>query len=105
MLARFPLIQLVGSTNYSRLQKIPTVGATIDTGDSSQPVSASFQRADNLYEIRVNTSSIRLPPADRVHIRLDFNSFFVPKTTEAGKDPPELVVKAPIRVQLTRAGS
>jgi len=104
VLARFPLIRLVGSTDYSRLQKIPTVEATMDTGESSQPVPASFQRADNFYEIRVNTSSMRLPPADQVHIRLDFNSFFIPKTTEAGKDAPELVVKAPVRVQLTRAG-
>jgi len=104
VLARFPLIQLVGSTDYSRLQNIPTVEATIDTGETSQAVPASFQRVDNFYEIRVNTSSIRLPPADQVRIRLDFNSFFVPKTTETGKERQELVAKAPVRVQLTRDG-
>jgi hypothetical protein len=105
VLERFPLIRLTGSADYSRLQKIPTLEATIDTGESSQTAPASFQRADNYYEIRVNTSSIRLPPADQVHIRLDFNSFFVPKTTGPSKDTRELVVKAPAFVRLVRSGS
>jgi hypothetical protein len=105
VLERFPVIQLAGSADYSRLQKIPTLEATIDTGENWQTAPASFQRVDNGYEIRVNTSSIRLPPADQVHIRLDFNSFFVPKTTGAGKDTRELVVKAPALVKLVRAGS
>jgi hypothetical protein len=99
------VIQLTGSADYSRLQKITTVEATIDTGENSQTAPASFQRVDNGYEIRVNTSSIRMPPADQVHIRLDFNSFFVPKTTGAGKDARELVVKAPTLVKLVRDGS
>ena len=105
VLERFPVIQLTGSADYSRLQKIPTLEATIDTGENSQTAPASFQRLDNGYEIRVNTSSIRMPPADQVHIRLDFNSFFVPKTTGAGKDTRELVVKAPALVKLVRDGS
>jgi hypothetical protein len=105
VLERFRLIQLAGSADYSRLQKIPTVEATIETGESSQTAPASFQRLDNGYEIRVDTSSIRLPPGDQVHIRLDFNSFFVPKATGAGKDTRELVVKAPALVKLVRGGS
>jgi hypothetical protein len=105
VLERFPLIRLTGSADYSRLQKIPTLEATIDTSEGSQTAPASFQRADNYYEIRVNTSSIRLPPADQVHIRLDFNSFFVPKTTGPSKDTRELVVKAPAFVRLVRSGS
>jgi hypothetical protein len=64
------LIRLTGFADYSRLQKIPTLEATIDTSESSEMAPASFQRADNYYEIRVNTSSIRLPPAGQVHIRL-----------------------------------
>jgi hypothetical protein len=99
------VIQLTGSADYSRLQKIPTLEATIDTSEGSQTAPASFQRVDNGYEIRVNTSSIRLPPAGQVHIRLDFNSFFVPKTTGAGIDTRELIVKAPTLVKLVRAGS
>jgi hypothetical protein len=105
ILERFPLIQLDGSADYSRLQKIPAVEATIDTGENSQTVPASFHRADNYYDIRVNTSSIRLPPADQVHIRLDFDSFFAPKTTGPGKDTRELVVKAPQFIHLFRDGS
>jgi len=105
VLERFPLIRLTGFADYSRLQKIPTIEATIDTGESSETVPASFQRVNNYYEIRVNTSSTRLPSIDQVHIRLDFNSFFVPKTKGAVKDTRELVVKAPQFVQLFRDGS
>jgi hypothetical protein len=105
VLERFLVIQLAGSADYSRLQKIPTLEATIDTSEGSQTAPASFQRVDNGYEIRVNTSSIRLPPSGQVHIRLDFDSFFVPKTTGAGKDTRELVVKAPALVKLVRGGS
>jgi hypothetical protein len=105
VLERFPLIRLTGSADYSRLQKIPTLEATIDTGESPQTAPATFQRVDNGYEIRVNTSSIRLPPADQVHIRLDFNPMLVPKTTGPSKDTRELVVKAPAFVRLLRSGS
>jgi hypothetical protein len=105
VLERFPLIRLTGSADYSRLQKIPTLEATIDTSEGTQTAPASFQRADNYYEIRVNTSSIRLPPGGQVHIRLDFNSFFVSKTTGPSKETRELVVKAPAFVRLVRSGS
>ncbi len=105
VLERFPVIQLAGSADYSQLQKIPTVEATIDTGQNSQTAPASFQRVDSGYEIRVDTSSIRLPPADRVHIRLDFTSFFVSKTNGVGKETPDLVVKAPSLVKLVQGGS
>jgi hypothetical protein len=104
VLQRFPMIQLAGSADYSRLLKIPSVEATIETDEKSQTAPASFQRVDNGYEILVNASSIRLPPTELVDIRLDFDSFFVPKMRGTGSDRRELVAKAPDLVQLFRPG-
>jgi hypothetical protein len=101
-LERFPMIRLTGPADYSRLLKIPAVEATIDRDEGPQTVPASFQRIGSDYQIVIDTSSLRFPPNDRVHIRLNFDSFFVPRTKDTGKDLSELVVKAPALVQLFR---
>jgi hypothetical protein len=101
-LERFPMIRLAGPADNSRLLKIPAMEATIDADKSSQAAPASFQRVGSDYEIVIDTSSLRLPPTDHVHIRLNFDSFFVPNTQETGNETRELVVKAPTLVQLFR---
>jgi hypothetical protein len=101
-LERFPMVRLTGPADYSRLIKIPAVEATIGTDKNSQTAPASFRRVGSDYEIVIDTSSLRLPETDLAYIRLNFDSFFVPKTKESGNDTRELVVKAPVLVQLFR---
>jgi hypothetical protein len=105
VLERFPMIRLAGSADYSRLLKIPAVEAAVDADESSQTAPASFQRVESGYEIVINTVSVRLPSADQVRIRLNFDSFFVPNRKGTASDTEELVVKAPALVQLFRPGS
>ena len=102
-LQRFPMIRLRGSGDDSRLPKVPTVSAAIDTEARSQPVPASMRRIDNDYEILIDTSSIELAPSDQVRLRLHFDTFFVPKKLGLNGDERELVVKAPTLVQLILA--
>ncbi len=102
VLKRFPIVQLTGPADYSHLAKLPAVDATIDAGKSSLNAPASFQRVGSNYEIVIDTSSLSFPPEDDVYIRLDFDSFFVPKAKETENDARELVVKAPELVQLLR---
>jgi hypothetical protein len=101
-LERFPMVRLAGLADYPRLTKIPAVEATIGADKNSQKAPASFRRVGNDYEIVIDTSSLRLPETDLTYIRLNFDSFFVPKTKESGNDARELVVKAPVVVQLFR---
>jgi hypothetical protein len=100
VLERFPLIRLTGPADYTRLPKIPQIEATIDPNGSSQQAPASFQRVGSDYEITIDTSSLQLPPTDQVSVRLDFDSFFLPRKKGDDNDLRELVVKAPLRVQL-----
>jgi hypothetical protein len=102
-LERFPIIRLTGSAAYSRLPKIPTVDATIDADMISQTAPTSFQLVGSDYEIVIDTSSLRFPPADHIYIRLNFDSFFVSNTKETGNERRDLVVKAPVLVQLLRS--
>jgi hypothetical protein len=101
-LERFPIIRLSGPADYSRLKTIPAVEATIDADMISQTAPASFQRVGSNYEIVIDTSSLRFPPTDHVCIRLNFDSFFVSNTKETGNERRELVIKAPVLVQLLR---
>ncbi len=64
VLERFPIIRLAGPADYSRLLKIPAVEATIDADKSSQTAPASFHRIGSDYEIVIDTSSLRFPPAE-----------------------------------------
>ena len=96
------MVRLAGPADYSRLIKIPAVKATIGTDQNSQTAPASFRRVGSDYEIVIDTSSLRLPETDLAYIRLTFDSFFAPKTKEPGNDTRELVVKAPVVVQLFR---
>jgi hypothetical protein len=101
-LERFPMIRLTGPADYSRLLRIPAVEATINADTSAQKAPASFQRVGSDYEIAIDTSSLRFPPTDHVYVRLNFDSFSVPKTKETGNDARELVVKEPVLVRLSR---
>ncbi|MEA3146789.1 MAG: hypothetical protein QOI53_2318, partial [Verrucomicrobiota bacterium] len=102
VLERFPLIELIGPADYSRLLKIPNIEATIDTGKTSQTAPAKFLRMGSNYEIVVDTSSLQLPAVDQISIKLNFDSFFLPRRKGSGHDERELVVKAPSLVQLAR---
>ncbi|MBV8378551.1 MAG: hypothetical protein JO279_16260 [Verrucomicrobia bacterium] len=100
VLERFPIIRLTGAADYSRLTKLPSVEASIETEKGLLHTPASFNRVGGNYEIAVDTSSLRLPPGDSVDIRLDFDSFFVREAEGTGNDVRELVVKTPTLVQL-----
>jgi hypothetical protein len=102
VLERFPLVELMGPADYSRLLKIPNIEATIDTGKTSQTAPAKFLRVGSNYEIVVDTSSLQLPAVDQISIKLNFDSFFLPRKKGSGHDERELVVKAPSLVQLAR---
>jgi len=102
-LRRFPIIRLCGSCDYSRLQKILTVAATIETEGDYLAVPASLRRSDDSYEIRIDTSSITLPLSDRIHTHVSFDSFFVPKNLGINDDTRELVAPAPNEVELIQA--
>jgi hypothetical protein len=101
-LERFPMIRLTGPADYSRLLRNPAVTAMIDADESSQTAPASFRRVGSDYVIVIDTSSLRFPRTDYVYIRLNFDSFSVPKTKETGNDARELIVKEPVLVQLSR---
>ena len=99
-LLRFPRIRLSGAANYSWLTKVPKVSAMIETAGQTQAVPASLQRNDNSYEILIDFSNMELPPSDPVRLRLNFDTFFVPKKIGINGDTRELVVGAPTLVQL-----
>jgi len=105
-LLRFPRIRLAGAANYSWLTKVPKVSAMIETAGQmqavpeTQAVPASLKRNDNSYEILIDFSNTELPLADPVRLRLNFDTFFVPKKIGINGDTRELVVKAPTLVQL-----
>jgi len=101
-LERFPKIRLTGPADYARLTKLPSVQATIEPGERTQRVPATFQRVGSDYEIVIDTSSLQLPPDDQVYLRLDFDSFFVPERKKPTTEVRELVVKTPTLVQLFR---
>ena len=101
-LQRFPMIMLAGFGGLFAPAEYTQREGNNRYGGNSQTAPASFQRVGNGYEILVNTSSIQLPPAETVDIRVNFDSFFVPKNKGAGNDRRELVVKAPNFVQLFR---
>jgi hypothetical protein len=104
-LRRFPKIRLWGQADYSRLLKTPTVSATVDTATGPQLVPALFKRVDTGYEILIDTSPMELPPSENIIVRLQFDTFFVPKNMGKSDDARELVVPAPTLVQLIRTGS
>jgi hypothetical protein len=104
-LRRFPEIRLRGPADYSRLPKTPTVSATVDTAAGPQLVPALFKRIDTGYEILIDTSPMELPPSGNIILRLQFDTFFVPKNFGNSDDARELVVQAPTLVQLIRTGS
>jgi hypothetical protein len=98
-LQRFPRIRLYGAANYSWLPRIPTVSASVESSEM-QLVPALLRRVDNSYEIIIDFSQRNLPPSDPVKIRLNFDTFFVPKKIGLNGDSRELVVSAPTLVQL-----
>jgi hypothetical protein len=104
-LHRFPKIRLSGLADYSRLPKTPTVSATVDTTSGPQLVPALFKRTETGYEILIDTSPTELPPSDNIVLRLQFDTFFVPKNVGNSDDARELVARAPTLVQLIRTGS
>jgi hypothetical protein len=64
-----------------------------------------FKRIDTGYEILIDTSPMELPPSEDIILRLQFDTFFVPKNMGKSDDARELVVPAPTLVQLIRTGS
>jgi hypothetical protein len=103
-LQKFPIVRLVGAAN-SVLPKLPTVSATVDTAAGPQNVAASFQQHGDRYEIRIDTLSARAAMPDQVRLHLMFDTFFVPKNLGINSDTRELVMMAPTRIELVRAGS
>jgi hypothetical protein len=99
-LQRFPKIRLLGSANYSWLPKTPTVSATIENEGTSVPLPATFQRTGATYEIDIDTAGTTLPSTDPVSVRLNFDTFFVPKDHGLNTDTRQLVVPAPNRVEI-----
>jgi hypothetical protein len=105
VLQRFPKIRLSGAANYSWLPKVPSVSATVETGAETNAVPALLQRTDNSYEIMIDFSQLNVPSSDPVKIRLNFDTFFVPKKIGINGDTRELVVNAPTLVQLLPSGN
>jgi len=104
-LLKFPIIHLAGAANYTWLQRTPTVSATIRSDLSEQEVSAILNRVGDRYDILINTSSIQLPPSEMVQIKIEFDTFFVPKQIGLNSDVRELVVQAPDLIELIRPPS
>jgi hypothetical protein len=94
-LERFPLIRLKGAADFSALQKVPSVTASLEPPDESPQIPAIFQRLGNQYQIEINASSVRLPAEQMVHIRVKFDTFFVRKDAALHNDFRELVVRTP----------
>jgi hypothetical protein len=101
-LARFPMIRLSGRADYASLLKTPEIKATLEEEGKSQTAPAMFRRVGDDYEIVIDTSALRFPPNDTVDIQLDFDSFFLPKKKGNRNDVRQLVVKAPVLIQLFR---
>jgi len=100
-LQRFPVIRIAGNASYSRLPKFPTVTATIDTNAKAEAVPASLHQNGNSYEILIDLSNIELPQSDPIRLRLNFDTFFVPKKIGINEDTRELVLPAPSLVRLS----
>jgi hypothetical protein len=94
-LERFPLIRLKGAADFRALPKLPAVTACLEPPDESTPMPATFQRLGDQYQIGINTSSVRLPAEQIVHIRVNFDTFYVRKDAALYNDFRELVVRAP----------
>ena len=104
-LQRFPVVQLRGSADYSRLPKMPLVFAAVENEANSIPVPATMRRIDKDYEITIDTSKIDLPASDQVRLRLKFDQFFLAKGSGSNDDERELVVEGPKLVRLIPTGS
>jgi hypothetical protein len=100
-LRRFPLLRLTGNADYSRLPKIPTVSATIDS-PKAEGVPAFLHQNGNSYEIVIDLSHIELPQSDPVRLRLNFDTFFIPKKKGSKYGTRELVLPAPTLVRLSQ---
>jgi hypothetical protein len=94
-LQRFPLIRLKGAADFRALPKVPAVTACLEPPDESTPIPGTFQRLGDQYQIEINTSSVRLPAEQIVHIRVKFDTFYVRKDAALYNDFRELVVRAP----------
>jgi hypothetical protein len=100
-LRRFPVIRLDGNATDSRFPKTPSVTAMVDMSANVKVVPASLYQNDNKYEILVDLSKVELPQADPVRLRLNFDTFFVPKKNGMNDNPRELVLPAPSLVRLS----
>jgi hypothetical protein len=99
-LQRFPKIRLLGSANYAWLPKTPAVSATIENEGTFLPLPATFRRTGSSYEIEIDTAAIALPSTNPVSVRLNFDTFFVPKDKGVNADIRQLVIPAPNRVEI-----
>jgi hypothetical protein len=104
-LQRFPVIQLRGSADYSRLPKMPVVLAAVENEAGLIPVPATIRRIDNDYEITIDTSTIDLPASDQVRLQLKFDQVFLAQRSGSNGDERELVVERPKLVRLIPTGS
>jgi hypothetical protein len=100
-LRRFPVIRLAGNASYSPLPKVPTVTAAIDTGEVTETVPASLSLSAKSYEILLDLSKIDLPQSDPVCLRVNFDTFFIPKWMGISKDTRELVLPAPNLIRMS----
>jgi hypothetical protein len=103
-LEKFPVISLVGVADFALLSKVPKVSVTNQTVNSPSQIPAILKRDKNNYSISFDTSSLDLPQVPLLRFHLSFDVFFVPKAIGLNDDTRELVVYAPLRVEMRKKG-
>jgi len=99
-----PTIQLSGpAVFFEHLGAHPNVTAQVYSG--GQPLSevpATIEASAGQYRLRTILNPAGLPPDGVIHLRLSFNSYFVPQKFGYTADARRLVIRMPEEVRLFR---